>query len=39
MNIQNNRGSAKPYQVRQVLAALERLRAQKDENEKDDNDA
>ncbi len=39
VNIQNNRGSAKPYQVRQVLAALERLRAQKDENEKDDNDA
>jgi len=39
VNIQNNRGSAKPYQVRQVLAAVERLGAHDTENEKEDNDA
>lgn len=39
VNIQNNRGSAKPYQVRQVLAALERLRAHDNTNEEGDNDA
>jgi hypothetical protein len=28
VNIQNAKGKAKPYQVRQVLLALERLREQ-----------
>lgn len=28
VNIQNTRGRAKPYQVRQVLAAIERLEVQ-----------
>ncbi|WP_228373303.1 toxin HicA [Demequina silvatica] len=28
VNIQNRSGSAKPYQVRQVLAAIDRLRAE-----------
>lgn len=33
VNIQNNKGMAKPYQVRQVIKALERL---KEEKTKDD---
>lgn len=33
MNIQNDKGNAKPYQVRQVLLAIERLQ------EKDNLDA
>lgn len=37
VNIQNDRGSAKTYQVRQVLAAIDRLTAYDDA--KDDNDA
>lgn len=28
VNIQNHRGMAKPYQVRQVLAAIDRLRGE-----------
>lgn len=31
INIQNSRGKAKPYQVRQVLLAIERLEAKRDE--------
>ena len=31
VNIQNHRGKAKPYQVRQVLAAVDKLNAQKEE--------
>ena len=30
VNIQNSKGKAKPYQVRQVLQAIERLEAQND---------
>ena len=30
VNIQNSRGKAKPYQVRQVLQAIERLEAEND---------
>ena len=30
VNIQNSKGKAKPYQVRQVLQAIERLEAQDD---------
>lgn len=30
VNIQNDRGMAKPYQVRQVLKAIERLEANRD---------
>lgn len=30
VNIQNAKGKAKPYQVRQVLAAIERLEANND---------
>ncbi len=33
VNIQNNKGKAKAYQVRQVLKALERLEAQRDDEE------
>ena len=33
VNIQNNKGKAKAYQVRQVLKALERLEAQRDDDE------
>ena len=29
VNIQNDRGEAKPYQVRQVLAAIDKLKEQK----------
>ncbi|MFF2050447.1 toxin HicA [Leifsonia sp. NPDC058194] len=29
VNIQNSRGMAKPYQVRQVLAAIDRLKGDK----------
>jgi hypothetical protein len=31
INIQNSRGKAKPYQVRQVLLAIDRLEAKHDE--------
>lgn len=31
VNIQNSKGKAKPYQVRQVLQALDRLKVQNDE--------
>ena len=31
VNIQNSKGKAKPYQVRQVLQALDRLEVQNDE--------
>ena len=31
INIQNSRGKAKPYQVRQVLQAIDRLEAKHDE--------
>ena len=31
VNIQNDRGKAKPYQVRQVLVAIDRLESGKDE--------
>jgi hypothetical protein len=33
VNIQNDRGRAKPYQVRQVLQAIERLEAEDDAGE------
>lgn len=32
VNIQNNKGKAKVYQVRQVLAAIEKLKRQNDEH-------
>lgn len=32
VNIQSARGKAKPYQVRQVLLAIERLEAERDES-------
>ena len=34
MNIQNAKGKAKPYQVRQVLLALERLQEKSSADEK-----
>ena len=34
INIQSTKGRAKPYQVRQVLAAIDRLRAQQAEDAK-----
>jgi hypothetical protein len=33
VNIQDHQGMAKPYQVRQVLKAIERLEADRDSNE------
>ena len=33
VNIQNNKGKAKPYQVRQVLKAIERLEHDNDDSE------
>ena len=33
VNIQEHQGMAKPYQVRQVLKAIERLEADRDSNE------
>ena len=39
VNIQNHHGSAKAYQVRQVLAAIDHLTATGDDNEKGDKDA
>jgi len=33
VNIQNDKGTAKPYQVKQVLRAIERLEAQQDVEE------
>jgi len=32
INIQSSKGKAKPYQVRQVLLAIERLEAKRDES-------
>lgn len=32
VNIQNDKGRAKPYQVRQVLKAIEKLKGQNDES-------
>lgn len=39
VNIQNDHGAAKAYQVRQVLAAIDHLTATGDDNEKGDKDA
>lgn len=39
VNIQNAHGSAKAYQVRQVLTAIDQLTAAVDETEEDHNDA
>ena len=33
VNIQNDKGQAKPYQVRQVLEAIDKLKLGNDENE------
>ena len=34
VNIQDDKGMAKPYQVRQVIRALERLEAERQEEDK-----
>ena len=36
VNIQNDRGKAKPYQVRQVLQAIDKLREGEDETDEDE---
>lgn len=36
VNIQNDRGKAKPYQVRQVLRAIERLQSERKSEEPND---
>ncbi|MBX9471077.1 MAG: toxin HicA [Chryseoglobus sp.] len=39
VNIQNDHGAAKSYQVRQVLAAIDQLVAARQEDTTEDNDA
>ena len=39
VNIQNDHGAAKPYQVRQVLAAIDQLFEASEGNTTEDNDA